>query len=440
MKAIMITAPASGSGKTTITLGLIRALKQRGLDVCAYKTGPDYIDRAFLEQVSGLPAGNLDMHLQGSDGMLYSLSKAPAEYCIIEGVMGYFDGISNTYENSCYDIARKLKIPSLLVYSPKGEMFSAIPKIKGMADFPESGIKAVLFNNVTERTYTLLKDALLEYTNLECVGYVPKLENATFESRHLGLVQSVEIEDLNNRLDIIADTLVKTVDLDRIIALMATPAFDLSTFHLELPSSSITIAVAKDRAFSFYYRENLELLEACCKVVYFSPLKDRLLPDCDLVYFGGGYPEVFREELAANQSMLESVKEYGEAGGYIFGECGGLMYLTEYVEDSKMVGLLKGGCHLTRSLQRFGYINIVLQEDCFLGPKGTRLTGHEFHKSETSVELPTVYQVSKTMGDKQWTCGFKYKNIIAGYPHICFLQNIEVLKQIITTIEQVKQS
>ena len=432
MKSIMISAPASGNGKTTITLGLIRALVRRGLDVCSYKIGPDYIDRAFLEKASGNPVGNLDLHLQGKQGLMHSLSRAPAEYCVIEGVMGYFDGIANTFQNSSHDIARLLNIPAILVYTPKGEMFSAIPKIKGMADFGQSMIRGVLFNNLSERYFSLLEEAVTEHTDLQPLGYVPRLENAGFESRHLGLIQSEEIEDLEARLDAIASALEKTVDLDRIIALMKAPRFNQADIKPQLSSYDCTVAVARDKAFSFYYRENLELLESICRVVYFSPLEDSELPPCDLIYFGGGYPEVFREELAANRSMLASVKAYGEAGGHIFGECGGLMYLTETIEDTSMVGLLPGKCHLTTSLQRFGYVDLELKEDCLLGKAGTRISAHEFHKSLASIDCPTVYQVSKTMGDKHWECGFRYKNIIAGYPHICFLNNIEVLHHLLS--------
>ncbi len=435
MKSILISAPASGSGKTTITLGLIRALKNQGLDVCSYKAGPDYIDQAFLEKASGLPVGNLDMHLQGVNGMHYSLSRAPAEYCIIEGVMGYFDGISNTYQNSCFDIARQLQIPSLLVYAPKGEMFSVIPKVKGMADFGQSTIKAVLFNKISEKYFNLLNEAVTEYTDLEVVGYVPAVDQVQFGSRHLGLIQSDEIDDIDQKIDALAKIVTEYVDLEKIQALMQTPDIkkDLNGFSLD--KFDITIAIARDKAFSFYYRENLELLEASCRVVYFSPLKDNRLPDCDLIYFGGGYPEVFRKELAANKTMLSSVKQYGEKGGFIFGECGGLMYLLEYVEDSPMVGLLPGKCNLTKSLQRFGYIDLKLQEDCFLGKAGTRFTGHEFHKSTASVTCPTVYNIQKTMGEAKWNCGFKYKNIIAGYPHINFLSNIELLRNMLASVE-----
>ena len=440
MKSLMITAPSSGSGKTTVTIGLIRALRQRGMDVCAYKTGPDYIDRAFLEHVSGHPAGNLDLHLQGQNGLFYSLSRAPAETVVIEGVMGHFDGIGNTPENSCHHISNMLNIPSVLVYTPKGEMFTAIPKIKGMAEFDRSTLKAVLFNNVTEKYYQLLKDALLEHTDLACVGYVPKLPQAAFKSRHLGLVQAEEMDDLDHRIDEITDAIRETVDLDTLVNLMAEPDIPVPQESFAVKETGIRVGVARDEAFSFYYRENIELLESSCDLIPFSPLYDKVLPECDLLYFGGGYPEVFRDKLSANQSMLKAVKAFGERGGFIFAECGGLMYLAESIEGSKMVGLFEGDCQLTKTLQHFGYIDIELDMDCMLGSRGTRFTGHEFHKSITTIDQPTVYRIHKTRGKNQWRCGFQYKNIIAGYPHLNFLGNMEVFKQLLQSVKESKQS
>lgn len=439
MKTIMITAPASGSGKTTMTLGLIRALKKRSIDVCGFKAGPDYIDRAFLENASGKPGGNLDLHLQGEKGLFHSLSRAQAEFCVIEGVMGFFDGIYNTFQNSCYHISDILKINSILVYTPKGEMFSAIPKIKGMADFGHSSIKAVIFNNVTEKTYLLLKDALENYTDLKALGYLPKLKNCELKSRHLGLVQSMEIQHLHAKLDEIAAAVEDHIDLDAILGLMTQPRMPVDKSGYDFPKTDIKVAIAMDSAFSFYYQENLELLEESCNVTYFSPLKDHTIPICDLLYFGGGYPEVFREKLSLNKSMMTSVKEFAESDGYILAECGGLMYLSEYIEETKMVGLFKGKCHMTQRLQRFGYVDIELAEDCFLGVKGDKLVAHEFHRSRTSIETPTVFQVSKTKGPQKWSCGFQYKNTIAGYPHFNFLGNPKSFHHLLNQIGKNKK-
>lgn len=428
----MIAAPASGSGKTTVTMGLIRALRRKGLDVCGYKVGPDYIDPAFLAAAAGKPAGNLDLHLQGERGAWAALAQADSAYCVIEGVMGFFDGIANTYQNSSYAISKLLGAPTVLIYTPKGEMFSAVPKIKGMADFADSTIRAVIFNNVSERYYRLLKDALEAHTPLRALGYVPKLPDAALDSRHLGLVQSVEIRDLDERLDRLAAEIAEHVDLSALIGLMEDVTIPAEAARLmTLRPRDLTVAVARDPAFSFYYRENLTLLERCVRVVYFSPLRDETLPACDLLYLGGGYPEVFNLQLAENTAMLCAIKAYADRGGCLYAECGGFMYLTESVDDTRMVGVFPGRTVLTDRLQRFGYIDLELTRDCFLGRAGTRLTGHEFHKSVSDVTGDTVYAIRKTLGERTWTCGYRYKNVIAGYPHLNFLGHPHALENML---------
>ncbi|PCI24930.1 MAG: cobyrinic acid a,c-diamide synthase [SAR324 cluster bacterium] len=436
MKSIMIAAPASGNGKTTLTLGILRALKNRGLDVCAYKTGPDYIDRAFLETASGKPAGNLDMHLQGREGMYQSLSLSNSEYGVIEGVMGYFDGIYNTWQNSSYHISRLLDIPTLLVYSPKGEMFSAIPKIQGMCDFEGSTISMVVFNQVTEHYYQLLKEAVEEHTNLKVLGYIPKTEAFSLKSRHLGLIQEQEIENLDQTIDHIAQIVEEQLDLNSLIEAMRPVTLPKAIEAPRFPHYGIRVAIAKDRAFSFYYKENLEMLEACCEVSYFSPLSDEKIPDCDLLYLGGGYPEVYRQRLSQNTAMLESIRAFVEDDGYVFAECGGFMFLTDFIEEDAMVGIFPGKSSLTKRLQRFGYIDLKLKEHCLLGEKGDSLTAHEFHKSISDVKGKSLFQIQKTMGEKSWECGFQYKNVLAGYPHIHFLGNQKAFQHMLFTVQQ----
>lgn len=422
MKGIMITAPASGSGKTVVTMGIIRALADTGFNVCGFKTGPDYIDTAFIRTVSGKDAGNLDMHLQGLDGMKMSLSMGEGDYCVIEGAMGYFDGIYNTYENSSFDIAKSLNVNAILVYTLQGEMFSAVPKIKGMADFPGSTIKAVILNRVSEKTFKLLKEPIRKYTGLHLLGFIPKMSDLELKSRHLGLIQSIEVDDINNRIQMAADIIKQNIDLNLLVNLMEEVDFIPVEYP---PVRKITVAVARDPAFSFYYRENLKLLSKCCNIEYFSPLTDRELPHCDILYLGGGYPELYKTELAANRTMLASIKAFADRGGCIYAECGGFMYLMEYIEDSRMAGVFPGKSLMTDKLQNFGYIDIELKNDCMLGKAKDRLTGHEFHKSITVLSNPdTVYSIKKNKGDAAWSGGYRYKNVLAGYPHISFLGNM----------------
>jgi len=432
MKGIMITAPSSGSGKTMITVGILRAMINMGIDVCAFKTGPDYIDTAFLKEASKKDAGNLDLHLQGEYGIKKSIHMGEGEYCIIEGAMGYFDGKYNTFENSSYDISNHLKVNSILVYTPEAEMFSAVPKIKGMADFENSTIKAVILNKVSERYYNMLKPQIEKYTGLYVLGHLPEINDIQIESRHLGLVQNMEIEDMDIRIEKAAEIIKKNIDMEFLIELMK----DIEDMPIEYPERrNIKVAIAKDKAFSFYYRENLKLFSSCCSVEYFSPLRDSSLPECDLLYLGGGYPEVFRKELSGNKLMLASIKAFAEKGGYIYAECGGFMYLTDYIEDCSMVGIFKGRSIMTKHLQHFGYADIMLKEDCMLGKKGDKLTVHEFHKSASEVVGNTLYRVSNTNGDKVWYCGHSHKNVLAGYPHLNFLGNMNSFLSMLNCVE-----
>lgn len=439
MRALMIAAPASGNGKTTVTMGLLRALRRRGLDVCGYKVGPDYLDPAFLAVASGQTARNLDVHLQGSNGVWESLVRGQNAYAVIEGVMGYFDGIGNTYRNSSYELARMLGIPTILVYTPAAEMFTIIPKLKGLAEFEVSTIQAVIFNNVTPAYYALIKEAVEQYTPLRVLGGLPKTTEVALQNRHLGLVQSMEIPDLEAKIERLADLMTEQIDLDQVLALMTAcqmPPLEQPMEAVYKPQRALTIAVANDQAFAFYYPENLELLAAAGRIVYFSPLCDAGLPECDLVYLGGGYPEIFRTELSANRLMRESIKAYAERGGYLYAECGGLMYLTESIEDVEMVGIFRGKTTVTSRLQRFGYVDITLQTRCLLGEPGERLTGHEFHHAVSAIEGAPVYGVSKTGGTQTWTCGYAYKNVLAAYPHLSFLGNRHALNTLLRRVDR----
>jgi len=407
-----------------------------GFDICGFKTGPDYIDTAYIKEASKKAAGNLDMHLQGRIGVKEALHMGLGEYCVIEGAMGYFDGIYNTFENSSYDISKHIGVNSILVYTPGAEMFSAVPKIKGMADFEGSTIKGVILNRVSERYYSMLKLQIEKYTGLFVLGYIPQIDDIEIKSRHLGLVQSIETDDAEERIEKIADIIRKNIDMELLVRLMEDIE-DIPLGYLE--KRDIKAVVARDKAFSFYYAENLKLLENSCYVEYFSPINDSSLPECDFLYIGGGYPEVFRYELSGNEPMLSSVKSYADSGGCIYGECGGFMYLTEYIEDCGMAGIFEGKTVLTKKLQRFGYIDIELKSDCMLGKKGDRLTAHEFHKAVSYTKGTALYSIKKTMEDRVWECGYCCKNVLAGYPHINFLGNMGSFLSMLDYIENHKR-
>ncbi len=432
MKTILITAPSSNTGKTLITLGLIRALKNRRLDVSPFKTGPDFIDTKYLELAGGKRAGNLDLHMLGEEGIRAALSMNPGDYGVIEGAMGYFDGIYNSFENSSYDICKRLGINSILVYRPQGEMFSAIPKIKGMVDFPNSNIKGVILNRVRRDIYLLLKEKIEEYVEIKVLGYVEEDKDLEIDSRHLGLIQPMENRNGQIIIDKIASKIEETVDIDGLIHIMK----DIVVEEYQYPKKrNIKVAIAYDEAFSFYYNENLQLLENTCQVEYFSPLRDREVPKCDLLYLGGGYPELYKKGLSQNTTMLDSIRNMAEAGGYIYGEGGGFMYLVEDIEGFPMVGILKGRASMKDKVQRFGYVNIHLLKDTLLGKRGDCLRGKEFHRSSIKIGDRASYDIKKPKGSLSWQCGFTYKNVLAAYPHINFLGNMKAFNYLLDRIE-----
>ncbi|MCR2043852.1 cobyrinate a,c-diamide synthase [Anaerosalibacter massiliensis] len=436
MKMIMVTAPSSGSGKTLVTLGIIRALKKKGMNICGYKTGPDYIDTKFLGKASGKRPGNLDIHLMGVDGIKKAIAMGEGEYAVVEGAMGYFDGIYNTFENSSFQISNKLDINSILVYTPKGEMFSAIPKIKGMVDFEGSKIKGVILNKVNKSMYMLLKSQIEKYIGIKVLGFIEEDKALEIESRHLGLIQTEELENIEHTIEKASTIIEENIDIEEIIKLMK----EVKTPRFIYPEKrNIKIAIAYDKAFSFYYMENLKLLEKTCNVEYFSPLEDEKLPICDLVYIGGGYPEIFKDELSKNKSMLISIRDFVEKDGYIYGESGGFLYLLENIEGSKMCNVLKGNGTMTDKLERFGYINVELLKDCVLGRKGDILTGHEFHKTTVDIDDEDIYNITKPMSKKTWRCGHTYKNVLGGYPHINFLGNMESFNWLMDKVENSRE-
>lgn len=426
MKTIMISSNCSGGGKTTFTLGLMKALKNRGYDVQGYKCGPDYIDSAFHTSVTGKASRNLDIHLTGEEGVKAIFSRGVGDLAVIEGAMGLYDGKGITEEGSAYSISKLLNdVPIVLVITPKAQSATLAAEIKGIKDFKNANIAGVVLNCVSESYYQLLKKSIEYNCNLKVYGYIPKNEEIKLGSRHLGLVQSVEIDNLNEKLDICANLIEEYIDFDTLIKDFKDVKKYEDNYHIE--NKNIKIAVAKDEAFSFYYKENLELLEEMGDIVYFSPLRNKNLPESiDFLYLGGGYPEVFKEELSKNKSMLNSIKSALDNGLRCYAECGGLMYLTEAIDDVPMVGFLKGNSEMTTRLNRFGYATVNVDD--------LKVNCHEFHKSKVNSEEETLYKVEKIGYDDEirtWQCGYNKKNTLAGYPHIHFFGNLEFLKYIL---------
>ncbi len=433
MKSIVISSNTSGGGKTTVTLGLMKALMNRGYKVQGYKVGPDYIDSAFHSQITGNYSRNLDLYLMGEKGVKASFSRGKGDLGIVEGVMGVYDGKGITSEYSTAHLARTLDLPVVLVLSPKAQSATLSAEINGLINFEAINIAGVILNNISESYYKLLKASIEEHCKIKVFGYVPKDESLSLKSRHLGLVQSSEIEDLSDKIEQCSSLIEKHVDIDSLLTLFKETEKFQDDYHLE--NKGIRTAVAFDKAFSFYYRENIELLQELGEVEFFSPLVDKKLPEnIDFLYLGGGYPEVFKERLNENKSMLKSIKKALEKGLKCYAECGGLMYLTESIDRIETVGYLKGKAYMTSRLQNFGYASIQIERENNSLPKGLEINCHEFHKSYVELEEEKVYELTKTMYDnsiKKWNCGYVKNNTLAAYGHIHFFSNLEFIKNII---------
>ncbi|MCB2339539.1 cobyrinate a,c-diamide synthase [Clostridium estertheticum] len=433
MQSIVIASNASGGGKTTVTLGIMKALKNRGFKVQGYKVGPDYIDSAFHSKITGQDSRNLDLYLMGEAGVKASFSRGRGDLGVVEGVMGLYDGKGIDTSYSTYHVSKVLDLPIILVLSPKAQVATFCAEINGIVNFKDANIRGIILNNITESYYNLLKSAIDKNCKIKVLGYLPKDERLSLKSRHLGLIQSSEIEDLEEKIEVCAKLLEKHLYMDLLLEQFNESKKYVDNFHVE--NKGKRIAVAYDKAFSFYYKENLELLEELGEVIYFSPLIDNELPsNIDFLYLGGGYPEVFIRELSENTSMIYSIKKALDAGLPCYAECGGLMYLTlgeksldEEQITHKAVGFFDGYYSLTTRLQNFGYAKIKVEVENTILPKNMSINCHEFHKSFVDLQEEKIFKLSKDVYDgsrKNWLCGYIKKNTIAVYGHVHFFGNL----------------
>ena len=436
MKSIIVSSNSSGGGKTTFTLGFMRALEKKGYSVQGYKVGPDYIDTDFHRLITKKNSRNLDSFLMGEDGVIESYLRGHGDLGVIEGVMGLYDGKGIDGEGSTDSISKMLNLPIVLVITPKAQSTTIAAELKGLIEFKNANIVGVVFNKISERYYLLLKKIVETFTKLKVLGFVPNVEEVKFKSRHLGLVQGVEVENLEEKINVLSDAITENVDLDLLIEdFKEAKHKEIDRSKFKLKNKNLKIGVAYDEAFRFYYKENLELLENIGEVKYFSPIRDEKLPsDIDFLYIGGGYPEVFKDKLEANKSLLKDIKQKLENGLNCYAECGGLMYLTQNIDGSSMVGFFKGNSYMTNRLNNFGYAKLEIKEENLKLPKKLSINCHEFHKSKVHLEETPIYEVSKEdiLGDvKKWNCGYVKNNTLAGYPHIHLFGNMDFIENIL---------
>ena len=450
-QAFVIAGTGSGCGKTTVTLGIMCALIKRNLHIQPFKIGPDYLDSGWHSAVTGVASRNLDAFMlpEKTLNTLFYRCLHDKDVAVIEGVMGLYDGYG-TDPNYCSSaaMAKQLGCPVILLVDGKAVSTSIAATVMGFQRFdPSLNIAGVIVNRVnSDSHFQLLKHAIEHYCHIPVLGRLPVMKEMELPSRHLGLVAAETNANQDPRWDKLALQIEETIDLDKLLALATydNNAFldSLECHHhasltpAKLAGTGLTLALAYDEVFNFYYPDNLELLEqAGVRIVRFSPLHDSELPDCQMVYLGGGYPEIHAKNLSANHRMRQAINEAHQRGVAIYAECGGLMYLGDAITDVNndkypMVGIIPGESTMNKGLTRFGYCEATANQDTTLIAKGETVRGHEFHYSDFTSHHPTAFDFCKKRDgiiQKQWAGGYQVGHTFASYLHIHFAQQPNLL-------------
>lgn len=476
--AFLIAATGSGCGKTTITCGLLKVIINRGLIPKSFKCGPDYIDPMFHKSVLNIEAENLDLFFSNEEevnAIFYREENADVK--IVEGVMGLYDGInSSSDEGSSYDLADKLDIPVILIVNAHGMGRSLLALIKGFqAMDTQKRIRGIILNQISPMFYETISTLIEEELKVDVLGYLPKLENCSIESRYLGLKLPNEIEELENDIEIVAKTLEKTVNINRLLDITKIDVNALKSRAADVDrcgqsnrgdqvegqkntdsrgegqksvgsqgegqkcicdAHKVRIGVARDEAFCFYYEENLKLLSelgAC--LIEFSPLHDSVLPEnLDGILLGGGYPELYAKKLSSNESMLASIKKAIDSGMPSLAECGGFMYLHDkiLVEDKAylMVGVIEGECSKKEKLVRFGYLTVEEKDSRFVDNGNRCIKGHEFHYYD-STNNGNDAVATKPVTGRTWDEAHIGDNHWWGFAHLYYPSNRSFAKSFV---------
>lgn len=431
---LLICAPSSGTGKTTITCGILQALTDRGLTPAAFKCGPDYIDPQFHRRVVGVRSGNLDTFFS-DDGTVRSLMARGAEGCdvaVVESAMGYYDGVAGIeLRGSGYDAARATRTPAVLVVDARGASLSLAATIAGFASFADDArIAGVILNRCSKGVHDRLRSVIEQKTGVPVVGYVPRDDLFTLQSRHLGLVGADEVADLRRWLRDVTAALERTVDIDALIGIArSAPGMDAAPYRVEPACEGVRLGIARDAAFNFYYAENLRMLEDLgVELVDFSPLSDEgLPPDIDGLYLGGGYPELHARELSENASMREEIRRAVEDGMPTVAECGGFLYLQHQLADAEgalrpMAGALPGTAGNLGKLRQFGYVTVTARAECVCCEAGESIRAHEFHYWHSDAQ-GDAFVARKPSSSASWPCIVATDSLMAGFPHVYYPAN-----------------
>lgn len=434
-RGIVVAGPWSGCGKTTATLGLLAALRRRGLRVAPFKVGPDFIDPGHHARIAGTPSRNLDgwMLPKETNRRIFRRGAAGADIAVVEGVMGLFDGYDGRTEaGSTAQMAKWLGLPVLLVVNAARMARSAAALVLGFERFdPELAFAGILFNGLGgPRHFEYLREAMEGHAGVPCLGGMARNPEVAIPERHLGLFTDADHPLDEKAADRLADLAEESLDMDRLLPRLPEISVDSAAGPESAPAPTVRLGVASDAAFCFYYPDNFDLLRAAgVEIVPFSPISDPALPpDLDGLYFGGGYPELFAEALTGNAELRREVREMSRSGMPIYGECGGFMYLCEELTDTENRRFPMTGCFPLRTamasrLRSLGYREITLRFPTLLGEPGTRIRGHEFHYSALSEPpsgIETAYEVSGRRGAANTAEGFVVDRTLGSYIHLHF--------------------
>ena len=421
MISFMLSALQSGSGKTMVTVTLLELLRRRGLKLCSFKTGPDYIDPGFHRCVEGVDTHNLDLFMSDENTVksIFAESCSEKDCAVIEGAMGFYDGLGGISEKaSSYDVARLLRLPVIMVIDAKGLSFSVSAVLKSFAEFRRNAnIVGFILNRTSLMIAERMGKAIAAETGLKYFGYIEETDSIKIESRHLGLIRASENNDLIEGIKKSADKAADTIKLSDMISSCRYEE-DICYIKNVTKAADVKICVVQDRAFSFVYKESLELFEKLgADIEFVSLIDDEKLPDgCKGLYIPGGYPELYAKELSDNRTMRESVKKAIESGMPVIAECGGFMYLQDSIEENglryEMAGVYGGCAKRTKGLVRFGYVTM---DD----GNGSILNGHSFHHYDVGKEyLGCDYKVTKPMSTRSWSEAYRQNGGYAGFPHL----------------------
>ncbi len=436
---IMFAGANSGCGKTSITCGVLKALTDRGLSIQPYKCGPDYIDPMLHSHITGRQCRNLDPFFSTGEDLRYLMAKdsQKADFTVVEGVMGYYDGVGVSSEKSSYTVSVETKTPVILIFNVKGMSHTMIPLIKGMIEYRENPVKGVILNRCSKGMFQMMKPEIEKALPVKVVGYFPPKEGIHIGSRHLGLMTAAEINNLDEVIEVLGQTAEEGIDLDAILEIgRQAPELEKADVP-SIPKARARIAVAMDKAFCFYYQENLEILQQMgAELVPFSPVNDSALPEnIGGIYLGGGYPETYRSRLSGNESMRASIRRAAECGVPIFAECGGFMYLCDHLVEvdgssQPMLGLIKTDVQMTSKLSmQFGYVTLKAQKDTDYFNEGDEIRVHEFHYSKAEKRGDAAIMEKST--GRKWEGLYCQGPILAGYPHFYFHNCKNVAKRFV---------